>query len=52
MLPVRLSGYKNFAGLAATRYGRFRCSATISCRIVEWCATADEDGHYCFAVAL
>jgi hypothetical protein len=19
---------------------------------VEWCATADEDGHYCFAVAL
>ena len=29
-----------------------RQSATISRKIVEWCATADEDGHYSFAVAL
>ena len=28
------------------------CPLTISWKIVEWRATADEDGHYCFAVAL
>ena len=28
------------------------CPATKSWKIVEWRATADEDGHYCFAVAL
>jgi len=27
-------------------------AVTISCKIVQWRATADEDGHYCFAVAL
>jgi hypothetical protein len=27
-------------------------SPAMSCQIVEWRATADEDGHYCFAVAL
>jgi hypothetical protein len=26
--------------------------AAISHKVVEWRATADEDGHYCFAVAL
>jgi hypothetical protein len=26
--------------------------ATISCKIVQWRATVDEDGQYCFAVAL
>jgi hypothetical protein len=25
---------------------------TISCKIVRWRATVDEDGHYSFAVAL
>jgi hypothetical protein len=27
-------------------------SATISCKIVKWRATADDDGHYSFAVPL
>jgi len=29
-----------------------RLPTIISCKIVQRRATADEDGHYCFAVAL
>ena len=34
------------------RCGNFGRLATISSKVVKWRATADENGHYCFAVAL
>jgi hypothetical protein len=39
-------------GLLAVRCVNCRCEAGISYKIAEWRATADEDGHYCFAVTL
>jgi hypothetical protein len=33
-------------------WDRWRQYRTSSCKIVQWRATADEDGHYCFAVTL
>jgi hypothetical protein len=30
----------------------WRSNRTVSCKIAQWRAAADEDGHYCFAVAL
>jgi hypothetical protein len=29
-----------------------RSEVVVACSVVKWRTTADEDGHYCFAVAL
>jgi hypothetical protein len=52
MLRAQATDSKNHMRLSADRCGIFRRPATISCKIVQWRATADEDGHYCFAVPL
>ena len=52
MLPVRATNSKILARLSANRCGIFQYPATISCKIAQWRATTDEDGQYCFAVAL
>jgi hypothetical protein len=52
MLRVPAMDRKIHVRLSADRCGIFRHPATISCKIVQWRATADEDGQYCFAVAL
>ena len=40
-------------GISLAVIGAPRVSAAaLSRKIVQWRATADEDGHYCFAVAL
>src|SRR6266851_5746533 len=38
--------------LSAARCGRRALPKAISCDFVEWRTTADEDGHYCLAIAL
>jgi hypothetical protein len=52
MLLVQATDSKIHVRLAADRCGIFRHPPTISCKIVRWRATVDEDGQYCFAVAL
>jgi hypothetical protein len=41
-----MCGYRWFGAALACQ------PETMSCKIVQWRAAADEDGHYCFAVAL
>jgi plasmid maintenance system killer protein len=50
MLPVPPTDGKRLVRQSAARCGISKASATIPCKIVQWRATADEDGHYCFAV--
>jgi len=38
--------------LRRARYAIRKQLTTKSCTIAKWRATVDEDGHYCFAVAL
>jgi hypothetical protein len=52
MLLVHAADGKIHVRPSANRCGIFRHPATISCETVQWRGTADEDGHYCFAVAL
>jgi len=40
------------SGLDRTRTGGVAICSSFSLMLVNWRATADEDGHYCFAVAL
>jgi hypothetical protein len=52
MLPAQTTDSKIHVRLVTARGGILQHPATISCKIAKWRATADEDGHYCFAVAL
>ena len=52
MLLIRATDRKIHMRLPADRCGIFQHPATIACKIVQWRATVDEDGHYSFAAAL
>jgi hypothetical protein len=52
MLQAQATDSKIHVGSWRARCGILECSATISWKIVQWRATADEDGHHGFAVAL
>jgi hypothetical protein len=49
---ARAKGSKFNMRLSAGLSGIRKRQATKSSQIVGWRATADEDGHYCFAVTL
>ena len=52
MLWVPADGQQNSRATVGGLMRYFQAPVTVSCKIVNWHATADEDGHYCFAVAL
>jgi len=52
MLLVQATDSKIHMRLSADRCGIFRHSGNDIAQIVHWRAAVDEDGHYCFAVAL
>jgi hypothetical protein len=51
-LGIRRKESREIDGGRRHKVGWGKFATGISCKIVEWRATADEDGHYCFAVAL